>query len=143
MASPDLPLLRGSIAHNLRYRWRDAPPEEVDRVRTLCGVDKVQADLAGSGRTRVLEGGANLSLGQRQRICLARALLGSPSVLLLDEADANLDPDAGRALDSVLEEFRGTVVMVSHLPERIARADIIWHMEEGRLVRIEPGPGRA
>jgi ATP-binding cassette subfamily B protein len=137
MDSPDLPLLRGSVAHNLLYRRPDAPKEELGRVQSLCGVDKLLAELPEGERTRILEGGKNLSLGQRQRISLARALLGNPSVLLLDEADANLDEEAGRVLDVVLEEFRGTVIMVSHRPERIAKADVIWRLEEGRLVGVE------
>lgn len=141
MDSPDLPLLRGTVAHNLLYRWPDAPKEEGARVQALCGVDKLLAELPDGRRSRVREGGKNLSLGQRQRISLARALLGDPSVLLLDEADANLDEEASRALDAVLENFRGTVIMVSHRPERIANANVIWRLEEGRLAEVRQRGG--
>lgn len=134
MVGPDLPLLRGTVDKNLRYRWRDAPPEEIARVRALCGVDEVLAQLPEGEKTRVTEGGLSLSVGQRQRIALARALLGNPALLLLDEVDANLDPQAGAVIDRVLAEHRGTVLLVTHRLDHLQRADVIWYMESGRLL---------
>jgi ATP-binding cassette subfamily B protein len=137
MAGADLPLLRGSIAHNLHYRCPEAAPEEFLQVRNICGLDSVLAELPDGERTHVLEAGRNLSLGQRQRVGLARAILGHPSVLLLDEVDANLDAGASAALDKALDQFPGTIIMVTHQAERIARADTVWYMDKGRLVRVE------
>jgi ATP-binding cassette subfamily B protein len=77
-------------------------------------------------------------LGERQRIALARALLGNPSILLLDEVDANLDPRTRKILDRVLRSYRGTVLMVTHQKERVEQADMIWHVAEGRLVETGP-----
>jgi ABC-type multidrug transport system fused ATPase/permease subunit len=134
MVSPDLPLLRGSVRKNLLYRCPDASPEEIDRVCDLCGLDEVLQELPQGMDTRLTEGGTNLSLGQRQRIALARALMGSPRVLLLDEADANLDPKAAGVLNRVLSGFKGTVLMVTHRPDRLAAVELIWHLEDGRLV---------
>jgi len=136
MASPDLPLLRGTIDKNLRYRWPDAPVEEIDRVKALCEMDRVLAELPEGEHTRVTEEGGNLSLGQRQRIALARALLGSPSVLLLDEADAHLDHDSSGVLERILSEYRGTVLLATHSADRIAAADVIWRLKHGRLVEV-------
>jgi ABC-type multidrug transport system fused ATPase/permease subunit len=132
---PDFPLLRGSVDKNLRYRWPDAPEEELEKVRRLCGLDAVFAELPEGAQTRVVEGGRNLSAGQRQRIALARALLGDPRVLLLDEADSNLDEDARSLVDDVIRSQRGerTVVVVSHRPEVLDWADIVWRLEDGRL----------
>jgi ABC-type multidrug transport system fused ATPase/permease subunit len=141
MASPDLPLLRGTIDKNLRYRWPDAPVEEIDRVKALCEMDRVLAELSEGEHTRVTEGGGNLSLGQRQRIALARALLGSPSVLLLDEADAHLDHDSSGVLERILSEYRGTVLLATHSADRIAAADVIWRLEHGRLVEVATPEG--
>jgi ABC-type bacteriocin/lantibiotic exporter with double-glycine peptidase domain len=138
MAGPDLPLLRGSVDRNLRYRWPDAPADEVARVCALCGIDEILAALPEGAETRLSEGGGNLSAGQRQRIALARALLGEPRVLLLDEADANLDPGAAAVVDRVLAAFPGTVLLVTHRPERLAAADAIWHVSGGRLVETGP-----
>jgi len=138
MVSADLPLLRGTVAKNICYRWPDAPAEEVNRVCGLCGVTEVLENLPEGDQTRLQEGGSNLSFGQRQRIALARALLGNPVLLLLDEADANLDEEANLLFDRLLAEFRGTVLLVSHQAARIAGVDEIWYMEDGRL--IETGP---
>jgi len=136
MVSPDLPLLRGTIETNLRYRWPEAPPEELERILTLCGVDEIINELPEGIKTKVSEGGGNLSLGQRQRIALARALLGNPSVLLLDEADANLDPRSSSVLERVMSNYQGTVLMISHNYELISSADVLWHIEKGRLVEV-------
>ncbi len=136
MMSPDLPLLRGKIDKNLRYRWPEAPDEEVERVKRLCEIDKVVSELPDGDQTRLTEEGGNLSLGQRQRIALARSLLGNPSLLLLDEADAHMDHSTGRLLDKILAEYRGTVLLVTHNPDRLASADIIWRIKNGRLVDI-------
>ncbi|HAR42324.1 MAG TPA: ABC transporter ATP-binding protein [Bdellovibrionales bacterium] len=136
MVSPDLPLLRGPIEKNLRYRWPEAPEEELERVLKLCGVDEILKGLSEGIRTKITEGGASLSLGQRQRISLARALVGSPSLLLLDEADANLDPRSAAVLEKVMASYSGTVLMVSHNFDFVSTADTIWYMEGGTIVEI-------
>lgn len=140
MVSPDLPLLRGTISKNLRYRWRSAPGDELARVCHLCGVDEVLAGLPDGDGTRILEGGTNLSVGQRQRIALARAILGSPPILLLDEADANLDPKTADVLNTIIADYPGTVLLVTHRSDVAARADSVWFMEGGKLLASEePG----
>lgn len=66
-------------------------------------------------------------------MALARALLTRPRLLLLDEADANLDPAAGRIIDRVIADYTGTVLLVTHRPERAAHADLIWELADGAL----------
>jgi ATP-binding cassette, subfamily B, bacterial len=134
MVGADLPLLRGSLDRNLRYRWPNAPEDEVQRVRALCRIDEIEETLPSEARLQVQEGGANLSLGARQRIALARALLGRPAVLLLDEADVNLDAQSRRILDKVLRDFEGTVLMATHRIDFAARADALWVVTRGRLL---------
>lgn len=138
IVGPDLPLLRGTVEENLRYRWPEAPEHELLRIRALCGIDELLSQLPMGSETRLVDGGVNLSTGQRQRIALARALLGAPRVLVLDEADANLDPVSAAVIDTVLAEFKGTVLFVTHRPERLWTLDAIWHLASGRLV--EEGP---
>jgi ATP-binding cassette, subfamily B, bacterial len=142
---PDFPLLRGSVERNLRYRAPGASDEEVERIRALCGIDALLAELPDGGATRVVEGGRNLSAGQRQRIALARALLGGPRVVLLDEADANLDDAAREVLDRVIRAQRGerTVLAVSHRPEVLQWADAVWQLGGGTLEVLPPIPGVA
>ncbi|MBK7541032.1 MAG: ABC transporter ATP-binding protein [Candidatus Competibacteraceae bacterium] len=138
MVSAELPLLKGTIAKNLRYRWPDAPDQEVARVCALCGVDELLAELPEGAQTRLLEDGKNLSPGQRQRIALARALLGQPALLLLDEVEAHLDLRASGVIDRILAHYDGTVLMVTHHRDRLFQADEIWHMADGRLVETGP-----
>lgn len=139
MAAPDLPLLRGTVEENLRYRWPDAPPDELARVVADCSLERLLAELPEGIETRVVEGGRNLSAGQRQRISLARALVGDPKVLLLDEADANLDREARALIDRVIRTRGGkrTVLVVSHRPEVLVWADQVWRLDDGRL-EVDP-----
>lgn len=141
MVGPDLPLLRGTVERNLRYRCPGAQEEEIMRVWSLCGLHEIVGDLPDGLDTRVRDGGKNLSAGQRQRIAIGRALLGDPPILLLDEADANLDSGARAVVDRIIREQgrRSTVIVVSHRPEILEWADAIWRMDAGRLV-ADPAP---
>lgn len=134
MAGPDLPLIRGSIEKNLLYRSPDASNEEVAHVRKLCDIDELLESLPEGDQTRISEEGEGLSTGQRQRIALARAILGNPPLLLLDEVDANLDTQSAIIIDRVLSQYKGTVLLITHRKERIKRADTIWFLDKGRLV---------
>ncbi|HEX4883696.1 MAG TPA: ABC transporter ATP-binding protein, partial [Casimicrobiaceae bacterium] len=141
MVGPDLPLLSGTIEYNLRYRCPDAPAHEVNRIAVLCGVDEIVDALPDGLASRLSEAGANLSTGHRTRIALARALLGRPQLLLLDEVDANLDPRSALIIDRVLDDYGGTVLIVTHRLERITRVDTVWHVAGGTL--IESGDPRS
>ncbi len=133
LVGPDLPLLRGTVERNLRYRWPDGPDEELERVTERCDFSWVVDSLPDGMATRAwLKGGVSLSAGQRQRPALA--LVGDAPVLLLDEADANLDGDAASVVDRVIAEHTGTVLVVTHQRERMAGADAVWHICDGQLV---------
>ena len=134
VVSPDLPLLRGTVDQNLRYRWPEAPKEVLARAWALCGIEEILADLPNGVESRITEGGTNLSLGQRQRLVLARALLGDPRLLLLDEVDANLDPQAGAVLQRILREYPGTLLMASHRLDWATMVDSVWYMQNGTLL---------
>lgn len=139
IVSPDLPLLKGSVRRNLSYRAPAAKREEVERIKKLCEVDGLLAKLPGGENFRLREGGENLSLGQRHKLAIARALLGQPAILIVDEMDANLDLQAVRVLENVIKTFPGTVLMVSRSKERLLLADSFWHLEAGELIRVEDG----
>ncbi|WP_026124594.1 ATP-binding cassette domain-containing protein [Nocardiopsis baichengensis] len=95
------------------------------------GLDPLIAEPPLGLQTPVRENGGGLSAGQR--VALARALLNRPRVLLLDEADAHLDAEAAEVIDTVIADFPGTVVVVTHRPERLAAADTVWRLSGGLL----------
>ena len=140
IVSPDLPLFKGSISYNLQYRKPDASDEELSRVHQLCKIDDLLEQLPGGKDFRIKEGGINLSLGQRHKLALARAILGQPTILIVDEIDANLDQQAIRVLEDVLTNFTGTVLMVSRFEDRLAMADYYWHLKDGKLDAVSRTP---
>lgn len=130
----ETPLLRGSAARNLRYRYPKAPDAQLQRVLRLCELEQLITSMPGGLETRIQTDGRNLSLGERQRIQLARALLDGPRLLLVDELDANLDPHSLSALWRVIDSFDGTVVIVTHREETVARlADDVVLLDKGQI----------
>ena len=130
---PDLTLLRGTVARNLCYRAPRVPERQRWRIRQLTGLDELIERLPEKTRTRIRERGANLSPGERQRLALARALLGGPRLLLLDEPEANLDGEAAGVVARVLEARLATTLFVTHRPDHLHLADEVWYLEDGRI----------
>jgi ABC-2 type transport system ATP-binding protein len=119
------------LRSNLTFfaRLYGAPPGRVDELLELVGLQ----DKAGEPVSR-------LSRGMRQRLALARALVGSPRLLFLDEPTAGLDPHAARGVRSLIEEFcrqQGTVFLTTHFMEE---AEELCHqvgiLDQGRLVAL-------
>ncbi|MUL41059.1 ABC transporter ATP-binding protein [Streptomonospora sp. PA3] len=133
LAGPHLPLLRGTVAENVRFADRKADMRRMREAISASGLDELLAELPLGLQTPVREGGGGLSAGQQQRVALARALLPGPRLLLLDEADAHLDTCAAQAVDRVIAGFGGTVVVVTHRPERLRSADVVWRLSGGVL----------
>jgi ATP-binding cassette, subfamily B, bacterial len=138
VAAPDLPLLRGTVERNVRYRSPRADDAEVQRVADLSGLTEVLEALPDGWRTDVGNAGSRLSSGQRARIALARAALDRPPVLVLDEAEAHLSGVTAAALDRVLAAHQGTALIVTHRPAVAARCDVVWCLQDGRLVEVGP-----
>lgn len=130
---PDLPLMRGTVRRNLTYRDPLAPEEEIRHVMAACRLDTVLGQLPGGLSAWVTEGGANLSIGQRRLLALARAMLGRPPILLLDEPLVSLDAESQAIAQQALRRYKGTVLLVTHDPAVAELADRVWRLENGQL----------
>jgi ATP-binding cassette subfamily C protein len=89
--------------------------------------------------TRVGERGARLSGGQRQRIAIARALVHTPQLLILDEATTALDPESEAAICQTVQRLRGTmtILAISHQPALLDIADHVYRLEDGQLRPVD------
>ena len=85
--------------------------------------------------TIVSEGGGNISVGQRQRLLIARALILQPKIILLDEATSALDNKTQAIVTESLERLNVTRVVIAHRLSTIRNADVIYVMSQGRVVQ--------
>lgn len=139
MVSPDLPLMRGTVRRNLTYRKPTATADEIRRIVLSCHLDEVLQAFPRGLETWLVEGARNLSVGQRQRLALGRALMGNPQVLLLDEPTVNLDEASKEVFWRVVSHHHGTILLVTHDPAEAALADEVWTMDAGRITNVAPG----
>jgi ATP-binding cassette subfamily B protein len=129
-------LFNATIAENIRYGRPDASREDVIRAARIASMDDFISSLPDAYETEVGERGQTLSAGERQRIALARAILRDPSVLVLDEPTASLDPATEQTIASALSQaMRGrTTVIISHRRSLIEMADWVIVVEGGKVV---------
>ena len=128
-------LFPGSIRENIA-RFTQASDEEVITAARRANVHDMIMGFPDGYETRVSEGGAGLSGGQRQRIGLARAMFGSPRLLVLDEPNAHLDQDGEEALAEALKTLKregSTIILVAHRLNPIAHVDRVLVLSNGEL----------
>ncbi len=138
MVSRDLPLMRGTIRRNLTYRQPGAAEEEIHTLLRRCNLWPLVDGFTDGLNHWITESGSNLAIGERQRLELARAILGNPPILLLDEATGQLDPENRAVFRDIVGHYAGTIINITHDLADIETADIVWTMESGRLVSAEP-----
>lgn len=129
-------LFSGSIGENIRYAQLDAPDEAVERAARLAGAHDFIRTLEDGYQTEVGEGGILLSVGQKQLISLARAILADPDILIMDEATSSVDTLTEaliqRGIDELMHER--TSFIIAHRLSTIRRADRILVIEDGNIV---------
>ena len=130
-------LFEDTVANNIRFGNPDASMEDVIKAaKKACCHDFIMK-LEKGYDTVIGEGGASLSGGEKQRISIARAMMKSAPIIILDEATANVDPENEKELMQAIEELtrKKTVIMIAHRLKTVRNADKIVVLDEGRIVQ--------
>ncbi len=129
-------LFAGSIADNISFGRPSASRPEIEAAAAAVGADAFVAELAEGYDTQVGERGFRLSLGQRQLVAFARALLADPRILILDEATSSVDIGTERRIDRGLRRLLTgrTAFIIAHRLSTIRSADLIVVLDHGRIV---------
>jgi PrtD family type I secretion system ABC transporter len=137
----EVELFAGTVAENIARFEPNAPSELVIAAARASGVHDLILRLPEGYDSRIGEGGAGLSAGQRQRIGLARALYRDPFLVVLDEPNANLDSEGENALTQAILSVRqrgGICIVVAHRPSALAAVDLILMLADGRVQAFGP-----
>ena len=131
-------LFSGTILDNLRWGNENASEEECIRVAKLACADEFIERFPDKYNTWIEQGGSNVSGGQKQRLTIARALVGKPDILILDDSASALDYATDAALRKALAALPGdlTVFIVSQRAASLQHADQIIVLDDGRMVGL-------
>ncbi|MGN1332626.1 MAG: ABC transporter ATP-binding protein [Lachnospiraceae bacterium] len=131
-------LFCGTIAENLRWGREDATLEELHEVCKIAQADGFISSFPQGYETRLEQGGANLSGGQRQRLCIARTLLKTPKILILDDSTSAVDTATDAAIRKALKDRLPGVtrLIIAQRIDSVIDADKIVVMDSGRIVGL-------
>jgi ABC-type multidrug transport system fused ATPase/permease subunit len=129
-------LFSGTVIENIRYGRPEATQADVERAATAVGAHDFIARLDGGYESMLHERGQNLSVGQRQLISFARAVLADPRILILDEATAYVDTRTEAVIQRALNEMlrNRTSFVIAHRLSTIRNADRVIVMDHGKIV---------
>ncbi len=133
-------LFHASVAENIRYGQPDASQAEVEQAARAAAIHDRIMELPDGYQTLIAERGQTLSVGERQRIALARALLSNPAVLVLDEPTSALDAHNERAIaENLRSALAGrTAIIITHRPMLTHIADQVIDLGAGAQLRLRP-----
>ena len=129
-------LFAGTVAENIAFGKPDAKPEEIVRAAQTVGAHEFILRLEDGYETQLGERGSRLSLGQRQLVAFARALLADPRILILDEATSSVDIGTERTIEQALRTLLAdrTSFVIAHRLSTIRDADLIVVLEHGQVI---------
>ena len=128
-------LFSGTIAENLRWGNPDATDEELREACRLAEADGFVSAFPGGYDTKIEQGGTNVSGGQRQRLCIARALLKRPKILILDDSTSAVDTKTDAAIRAAFRTYipETTKLIIAQRVASVMDADLILLLENGRI----------
>jgi ATP-binding cassette subfamily B protein len=131
-------LFSGSITENLRYGRLDATDDEIIQAARTSGADGFISQLEKGYETGVGEGGVLLSVGEKQLVSLARAVLAEPEIFIMDEATSSVDTLTEARIQTGMETLTSkcTSFIIAHRLSTIKRADRIAVIEDGKIVEL-------
>jgi ATP-binding cassette, subfamily B, multidrug efflux pump len=131
-------LFSGTVTENIRYAHVSASDEEVVAAAKAVGAHDFIMALGHGYETPLAERGVNLSVGQRQLLSFARAIVGNPRILILDEATANIDTHTEIVIQNALKRILEgrTSIVIAHRLSTIRNADTIVVLDHGRVVEM-------
>ncbi|MEY2396073.1 MAG: ATP-binding cassette, subfamily bacterial, partial [Acidobacteriaceae bacterium] len=132
----DVFLFDGSVRDNIAYGRHDASDAEVEDAARRANAHEFIVRLPDQYETFIGERGVKLSGGQQQRLAIARAVLKSPQILILDEATSNLDTESEQLIQASMATLLAgrTTFVIAHRLSTVRRADLILLMEEGHVI---------
>ena len=131
-------LFSGTVAENLRWGKEDAMDEEVIRVAKIAQADSFITSFPEGYDSDIGRGGANLSGGQRQRLCIARALLKKPKIIILDDSTSAVDTATDASIRKAFREqlTNTTKLIIAQRITSVADADKIIVLDDGKVVGV-------
>jgi len=132
-------LFKGTIADNIRFGMNDVSDEKIEETLISIGGKKIIEKLENGIHTEVNRGGSNFSVGEKQIISFARAVIHDPAILIMDEATANIDTETEIMIQTALETVskNRTMIVIAHRLSTVKKADKIIVLENG--LKVEEG----
>ena len=137
-AAQGMMLVRGTVSRTVRYRRPETDPGEVNRLLAEVDLADRLAELEEGADTLLVHGGEPLTIAERARLLLARAILGDPPLLVFDHLDADLGNDGRSTMRRLLADYPGVVILASDDPDQIVTPTHVWRPDG--VQRIAPIP---